>query len=118
MILLSLVLNIAVLVPVCIGIATDAAWASESYGNASAARAILLSVYLSILLVSLSLLFVGDPKYVVALLLVQIIYKLITPFAVGSIANPVVISNLLIAGFHSITIFITLRGDNISRTTS
>ena len=109
LIVLSLALNIAVLLPVCYGIVTDAAWARESYGEVTAARGILLSIYLSILLVSTGLLFYREPKYVAALILVQIIYKVITPFAVGTISNPVIISNLLIAGFHSITLFLIFR---------
>lgn len=109
MIVLSLLLNIAVLVPVCYGIMTDAAWARESYGEATAARGILLSIYIAIALVSLGLLFRREPKMVAALILVQIVYKLTTPFTVGTIANPVVASNLLIAVFHSITLFLIYR---------
>ena len=105
MITLSLLLNAAVLVPVCYGLITDAAWARESYGGASAARGILLSVYIAIGLVSLGLLFRVDAKFVAALILVQIIYKVTTPFTVGTVANPVVISNLLIAAFHTVTLF-------------
>jgi hypothetical protein len=41
---------------------------------------------------------------VAALLLVQVIYKLTTPFTVGSFTNPVVLSNLAIAAFHSGTL--------------
>lgn len=106
MITLSLLLNIVVLVPVCYGLITDAAWAQESYGQSSAARGILLSVYVAILLVSLGLLFRGDLKFVAALILVQIIYKVTTPLTVGTFHNPVVISNLLIAAFHAVTLFL------------
>lgn len=114
-IVLSLALNIAVLLPVCYGIVTDAEWARESYGEATPARGILLSIYLSIVLVSTGLLFYREPKYVAALILVQIIYKAITPFAVDTISNPVIISNLLIAAFHSVTLFIILQqGDRLN----
>lgn len=109
MIVISLMLNIAVLVPVCYGLITDAEWARESYGNATAARGILLSVYVAIALVSLFLLVRTEPKMAAALLLVQIVYKVITPFAVGTVANPVVISNLLIAAIHSVTFFLIYR---------
>lgn len=104
MITLSLLLNIAVLIPVCAGLLTNANWVAAAYGEPTAARAILLSVYLSILLVSALLLIIGDPKLVVALLLVQVIYKLTTPFTVASFGNPVVMSNLLIALVHSLTL--------------
>ncbi len=109
MIVISLVLNIAVLIPVCYGLISDAEWARESYGNATAARGILLSVYISIALISLGLLVRIEPKFVAALLLVQIIYKVITPFAVGTVSNPVVVSNLLIAMVHSVTLFMIYR---------
>ena len=104
MVTLSLMLNIVVLTPVCYGLVTDAVWARESYGGSTAARGILLSVYIAIGLVSLGLLFRGDLKFVAALILVQIIYKVTTPFTVGTVANPVVISNLLIAVFHTVTL--------------
>ncbi len=112
MIVISLVLNIAVLIPVCFGLVTDAAWARESYGDATAARGILLSVYIAIALVSLGLLVRTEPKFVAALLLVQVIYKIITPFAVGTVSNPVVVSNLLIALFHFVTLFFIYRENN------
>ncbi|MBL8180734.1 MAG: hypothetical protein JNL64_03885 [Blastocatellia bacterium] len=109
LIVLSLILNIAVLVPVCFGIITDAAWAREAYGDSTAARGILLSIYLAIGLVSLGLLFRREPNMVAALILVQIIYKLTTPFTVGTITNPVVVSNLFIAVFHSVTLYFVYR---------
>lgn len=105
MIKLSLILNIAVLIPVCSGIFANANWTIISYGNNTPARSILLSVYLSILLFSIILLFKPDPKMIVALLCVQIIYKLITPFTVETLSNSVVISNIIIAVFHCFTVF-------------
>ena len=98
---LSLVLNILVLVPVCSGVLLKANWAVESYGIETPSRGILLSIYLTILLFSAFLFFRYDPKMVLALLSVQIIYKTMSPFMVGTIANPVIISNVLIAIFHS-----------------
>ena len=77
----------------------------DSYGTDSPARGILLSVYLAILVVSIWLLiFKRDPMLVAPLLLVQVIYKLTTPFTVGSFSNPVVISNIFIAGLHLVTL--------------
>jgi len=100
---LSLVLNIAVLIPVCFGLVTNAAWTQDAYGPASAARGILLSIYLAILIVSAGLLLRPDSAMIVALLSVQILYKFTTPFTVGTIKNPVVISNLAVATFHCVT---------------
>jgi hypothetical protein len=102
----SLGLNIFVLVPVCLGLLNKADWTLAAYGPDTPARGILLSVYLAILLCSLGLLFRPVPAMVAALLLVQIIYKFTTPFTVGSFSNPVVISNLAIAAFHGITLWV------------
>jgi hypothetical protein len=104
LILLSLVLNIAVLIPVCTGLLTHTSWAEAAYGGTTPARGILLSVYLSIALVSALLLLIRDPKLVAALLLVQVIYKITTPLTVGTLNNPVVISNLAIAAVHTVTL--------------
>ena len=106
MIVLSLLLNVAVLVPVTLGLVTDAAWTGEAYGEASPARGILLAVYLAILIASVGLLVRPAPDMVAALLAVQIIYKVITPFSVGTLSNPVVTSNLAIAAFHTVTLFL------------
>lgn len=106
MIRLSLLLNIVVLAPICAGLVTDATWIGEAYGPLTAARGILLSVYLSIGIVSVLLLLAPEPRAVAALLLVQIVYKLTTPVTVGTLFNPVVISNLGIAAFHTVTMVI------------
>ena len=44
-----------------------------------------------------------------ALLLVQVLYKVTTPLTVGTLANPVVVSNLVIAGFHTATLMCLWR---------
>jgi hypothetical protein len=106
MIRLSLLLNIFVLTPICVGLITDASWIGEAYGPLTAARGILLSVYFSIGLVSVLLLLAPEPRAVGALLLVQVVYKLTTPVTVGTFFNPVVVSNLGIAAFHTVTIVI------------
>lgn len=104
MVQLSLALNIAVLVPVCLGIQRNAAWAEAAYGPRSPAHGILLSIYLAILVVSALLLTHPLPQAVAALLVVQIAYKVTTPFTVGTMRNPVVLSNLLIAAVHAVTV--------------
>ena len=103
MIHISLALNIAVLLPVCFSLLTSAHWTLAAYGPPSPARGILLSIYLAILLLSALLLLKPLPAAVLALLAVQIVYKLTTPFTVGTLANPVVVSNLLIALVHLVT---------------
>jgi hypothetical protein len=102
---ISLVLNILVLIPVCTGLFLKANWAVDSYGIETPARGILLSIYLAILLFSAVLLFKFDPKFIMALLSVQVVYKVLSPIMVGTLSNPVIISNLLIALFHSYSIY-------------
>jgi hypothetical protein len=108
---LSLVVNVLVLTPVCWGLLLNAAWVSHGYGEFSAARGILLSIYAAILLVSLGLLWKTAPIAVASLLLIQVIYKLTTPLTVGTLDNPVVISNLIIAAIHAATL-LTIHRDS------
>ena len=102
---LSLLFNLLVLIPVCTGLFLKANWAVYSYGIETPARGILLSIYLAILLFSAVLLFKFDPKFVMALLSVQVVYKVLSPIIVGTLSNPVIISNLFIALFHSYSIY-------------
>lgn len=106
---IALLINIAVLIPVCSGLITNAAWATDAYGGSTAARNILLAVYMSIAVTSAVLLFTGDLRMIAALLLVQVMYKVMTPFTVGTIGHPVVVSNLSIAAFHSVTLVMIWR---------
>ena len=112
MIILSLALNILVLVPVTYGLATDAPGMQHSYGAASPARAILLALYLAILAASVVFLFRPIVPAVAALLAVQIAYKVMTPFTVGTWENPVVLSNLAIAAVHLITLLSIYRSQS------
>jgi hypothetical protein len=110
---LSLILNILVLIPVCTGLLLKKNWVSVSYGIETPARGILLSIYLAILVSSAAFLFKFDPKFVVVLLVVQIIYKLLTPIIVGTVKNPVIISNLFIALFHSFSVWKILSSQTL-----
>ncbi len=101
---LSLLLNILVLVPVCGGLFRHARWTLHAFGADTPARGILLSVYVAILLASVALLIVPSRMAIATLLALQILYKLTTPFTVGTLRNPVVISNLAIAAFHGMTL--------------
>ena len=107
---LSLVLNIVVLTPICLGLLADADWIAEAYGPRAPARDILLSVYLAIFLASAAFLIRPVPAMIAALLLVQVLYKVTTPFTVGTVMNPVVASNLAIAAFHAVTLALLWRG--------
>ena len=104
LITLSLGLNIAVLIPVCTSLVAKARWTNAAYGPPSPARGILLSIYLAILLVSAALLLKPVAEMVATLLIVQIVYKITTPFTVRTLANPVVLSNLAIAAVHAVTV--------------
>jgi len=108
---LSLVLNVVVLIPVCSGLLVKSNWIIDSFGIESPARGILLSIYLAILIFSIMLLFKFDPKFVLALLSVQIVYKLLSPIMVGTVTNPVIISNIFIALFHSYSVWRIMRSE-------
>ena len=110
---LSLLLNLAVLVPVCGSLLVSAPWTVAAYGPPSPARGILLSIYLAIGLLSALLLLRPVPAAVAALLAVQILYKITTPLTTGSISNPVVISNLLIAAVHAATLVVLVQAGEI-----
>jgi hypothetical protein len=50
------------------------------------------------------LLFRGQPAQAVPLLWLQILYKVTTPLSVGTLRNPVVLTNLGVAAFHIATL--------------
>ena len=111
MIFVSLALNLLVLAPVCASLLLNAPWTQSAYGGSTPARGILLSIYLAILIVSAGLiaglLISPSPRFIsmaIALFVVQIIYKVTTPMTVGSMRNPVVLSNLAIALVHAVTV--------------
>ncbi|PUE42344.1 hypothetical protein [Limnohabitans sp. Bal53] len=106
---LSLIINILVLTPVCLSLWLNAPWVPNGWGEFSPARGILLSIYTAILVVSLGLLWRQEPMAIASLLLVQVIYKITTPLTVGSLENPVVISNLLVAAVHVSTLRLIVR---------
>lgn len=111
MIYVSLVLNIVVLIPIVVLMAMKSPIVDETWGAFTPARGILMSIYLSILVVSVLLLFKPAPAFVAALLLVQVVYKITTPVTVGKFSHPVVISNLLVSAVHIATLataYITL----------
>lgn len=109
LIYVSLTLNVVVLVPICASMLLKAPWVDAAYGAASPARGIVLSVYVAILLASIYLILRPSPSAIAALLAVQVIYKLTTPFTVGTVSNPVVVSNLFIAAVHLCTLLVLVR---------
>ena len=104
LIYLSLAVNILVLVPIVILMSIKANIVDETWGAMSPARGILFSIYFSILVASIGLAFAPVPAFVAALLSVRVIYKVTTPFTVGSLKHPVVISNLVISVVHVATL--------------
>ena len=109
MVRVSLGLNIAVLIPVCTVLILNLTPFVDVWGPATPARGILLSMYVSILILSVGLWMQRNPMLVALLLAMQVCYKVITPITVGSITNPVVISNLVIAIVHGITLWYIVR---------
>jgi len=114
---ISLIVNIIILVPVCTTLTAfgSSELAIDGWGPPTAARGILLSIYLSILVVSIALLTLytqssGSSRtasefMVAALLSTQIIYKITTPFTAGA-DNPVAIANLCVSALHARTLYL------------
>lgn len=104
MVRFSLWLNVLVLVPVLGGLLVGALWAEDAYGPATPAREILTAVYAAILGASAVLLVRPSTEAAATLLAVQVVYKLLTVVAVGTLAHPVVLSNVVIACVHIVTL--------------
>ena len=113
MVTASLLLNIIVLIPVCIALLVNYKHMEFAAGIFTPARGILLAIYLTILIASTALLFFTDLKLAFGLFVMQIIYKVLSPFTVKTIKNPIVISNLLIAAFHLVTIYSMMHANSI-----
>lgn len=114
MVRVSLGLNIAVLIPVCTVLMLNLTPFVDVWGPATPARGILLSMYMSILILSVGLWMQRNPMLVAPLLAMQVCYKLTTPITVGSLANPVVISNIVIAIVHVVTLRCILSHHRVS----
>jgi hypothetical protein len=113
MVTASLLLNIFVLIPVCITLLWNNKHMNNAAGIFTPARGILLAIYLTILIASITLLYFTDLKLAFGLFIMQIMYKVLSPFTVKTIKNPIVISNLLIAAFHLITIYSMINAYSI-----
>jgi hypothetical protein len=101
---LSLVLNLVVLVPVCVGLLRGGRRMTAVFGDSTPARSILLSIYLAIGMASACALVWPRVEMIAMLLGLQVVYKLTTPFTVGTLRNPVVVSNVGIAVVHGATL--------------
>ena len=113
MITASLFLNIIVLIPVCFALIADFERMQKVAGSFTPARGILLAMYITILLASILLLFFQNPTLIFALLFMQIVYKFLSPITVKTVKNPIVISNLLIAAFHMLTVITMLNSGSL-----
>jgi hypothetical protein len=113
MITASLILNIAVLIPVCYFMLTNNYRMVKTLGDFTPSRGILLAIYTTILLASILLIFFPDVKLAFALFFMQIVYKFLSPFTVKTLKNPVVISNIFIAIFHLVTIYTMIKTDTL-----
>lgn len=105
----GLVINIVVLVPVTLSLLVQADWVRGAYGDRAPARDILFAVYVAIMAASAVLLALMATSTDVAqaagaLLLVQVVYKVVSAATVRDLRNPVVVSNLFIAAFHAVSV--------------
>lgn len=102
----SLIVNVAVLTPIVILMGVNSPIVERAWGEFTPARGILQSIYFAILVLSVILLFVPIPAFVVPLLSAQVIYKITTPITVGALLNPIVLSNLAITVLHLVTLWV------------
>jgi hypothetical protein len=109
MIRISLAVNILVLIPIVFGMAIGSPIIDRAWGEFSESRGILASIYFALLVLSSILIVKTIPVFVVPLLATQVIYKITTPFTVGTMLNPVVISNLGIAALHLVTLWVIYK---------
>ena len=114
----SLAVNLAVLLAVVPARAlfSGADFVAAAWGPPTAARGILLSVYAAIRVSSALLLWLYERRadkaaaehMVAALLGVQVLYKVTTPFTAGA-SNPVALCNLAVAAVHAVTLSLLWR---------
>ncbi len=104
MILASLITNVAVLIPVCGGLLLDASWVADVYWFPQRReRHPPVSVRRTTRCLDGPTVQAGaDARRTVAA--VSRVYRLTTPFIVGSFTNPVVISNIVSSAMHLTTL--------------
>ncbi len=112
MVRVSLTVNILVLIPIVFGMAIGSPIIDRAWGEFSESRGILASIYFALLVLSSILIVKTIPVFVVPLLATQVIYKITTPVTVGTIMNPVVVSNLGIAALHLVTLWVIYKNRN------
>ena len=110
----SLFLNIGVLVPVCFGILSGQDFVAHGWGSKQPSLYILVSIYCTILFFSFYLLIKPNQYLIFSLLMMQVVYKLLSPILVGSLQNPVVLSNIVISAVHLISLYFIIKSPQFS----
>ena len=103
LIYVSLLVNVIVLTPILVFMSINSPRVVWAWGDFTPARGILMSIYFAIFTASVLLLIKPIPAFVFTVLLLQVVYKVTTPFTVRSIKNPIVLSNLAISALHIAT---------------
>lgn len=100
-------LNVLILLPICWGLAVGAKQMDLVFGSPSTSRQILLCMYLTLLLLSLYLLYDSDKatSWAPVILGFQIIYKTLSLVLIEDKTVPVYWFNLGVAIFHSFTVY-------------
>lgn len=99
---LSLIVNILVLIPVCAILILNLPQAEKVFGPKTTAREILVSMYLSILAISLFAIWIPEKTLHLAIpmFVLQIVYKLLSVVLIKDKRTPVLWFNLVIAILH------------------
>ena len=114
MIKFSLLLNIAVLIPVCFGIISGQGFVAYGWGTEQPSLYILVSMYCTILFASFYLLIKPNLHFIFSLLTMQVMYKLLTPVLVANLENPVIISNIAVAAVHLVSLYLIVKSPTFS----
>jgi hypothetical protein len=89
---------------------------AHGWGTAQPSLYILLAIYCTILLASFYLLIRPNIYFIFSLLMMQVVYKLLSPILVGNLQNPVVLSNIAIAMVHMVSLYFIVKSPKFSLT--
>ena len=108
MVLLSHLINVFILIPVCLGLIRSPKSMNAVFGEDTTARQILTSIYLTIIIISSFCLIITSMSVTIGLILfpVQIIYKTLSLFLIKDRKVSVYKFNLFVACFHTITMIV------------
>lgn len=98
---IALVLNIALAIPVLVGLLAQARWTIAVFGQVTPARGMVLAQILAVLASSILFLFWPLEPAIITLLALQITAGVLQAFTIRVLTNPGVIALLLLSALHT-----------------